>query len=266
MRVLTNSHRGAPYDVQIGAPQILIYCHGLISFASENTTLMEHLASHGFVVMSLQHLDQLAELRALQTSQTKEVKKEQSRIEREIKSAQRDKRAELWKKYFRTASVTNRIVSGRSADIQHAASKIGTVLNKIPKIDAAPARIVGAIGLSLGGAVATEFSKAPGSQIRCVVNLDGGNYGELQDEPIRIPYLMLYSEENEGTNDVALNAVNGIEVAGCALPKTRHLNLHDISMVYPVMKWMGAIGSADPAFAIHRRNEVVHEFVCRAAV
>jgi dienelactone hydrolase len=187
MRVLTNSHIGAPYDVQIGVPQILIYSHGLISFASENTMLMEHLASHGFVVISIQHLDQLAELRALQSSQTKEVKEEQARIEREIKSTQRDKRPELWRKYFRTASITNRIVSGRSADIQHAASEIGTVLNKVPGIGDSTARIVGAVGLSLGGAVATEFSKASGSRIQCVVNLDGGNYGELQDAPVRTP-------------------------------------------------------------------------------
>jgi hypothetical protein len=265
MRVLTNSHIGAPYNVQVGAPQILIYCHGLISFASENTMLMEHLASHGFVVISLQHLDQLAELRALQAAQTKEVKEEQARIEREIKSRQREERPELWGKYFRIASTTNRIVSGRSADIRHAASEIGTVLTKVPKIYDSAARIVGAIGLSLGGAVVTEFSKSPGSRLRCVVNLDGGNYGELQDEPVRTPYLMVYSEENKGTNDVALKAVSGVEVARRALPGTKHLNFHDISMVYPVMKWMRAIGSADPAFAIRWRNEVVNEFVCRAA-
>ena len=139
------------------------------------------------------------------------------------------------------------------------------MLTKVPKIDASAATIVGAIGLSLGGAVVTEFSKAPGSRLRCVVNMDGGNYGELQDEPVRTPYLMLCSEENDGTNDVALNAVSGVEVARRALPGTRHLNFHDISMVYPLMKWMRAIGSADPAFAIRWRNEAVHEFVSRAA-
>jgi hypothetical protein len=264
MKVLTNSLFGAAYEAQVGTPRILIYCHGLISFASENTMLMEHLASHGFVVMSLQHLEQLAELRALQASQTKEAKEEQAKIEREIKSCPRDRRPELCKRYFRIASNTNRTVSGRSADVRYAASEIGNVLSVIPEIDIDAARIVGAIGLSLGGAVVTESSKTPASPIVRVVNLDGGNYGELQDEPVRTPYLMLYSEENEGTNDIALKAVGGVEVVTRVLPATKHLNFHDISVVYPVIKWMRAIGSADPAFAIRRRNEIVHEFVCGA--
>ena len=264
MKVFTNSFLGAPYDAQVGTPRILIYCHGLISFASENTMLMEHLASHGFVVISLQHLEQLAELRALQASRTKAAKEEQARIEREIKSSPRDRRPGLWRRYFRIASNTNRIVSGRSADVQHVASEIGKVLSAIPEIDILAARIVGAIGLSLGGAVVTESSKTPASQIVRVVNLDGGSYGELQDEPVRTPYLMLYSEENEGTNDIALRAISGGEVTRRVLPATKHLNFHDISMVYPVMKWMRAIGSADPAFAIRQRNEMVHEFMCGA--
>ena len=262
MRVLTNSHVEAAYEATAGAPRVLIYCHGLISFASENTILMEHLASHGFVVVSIQHLHQLTELRALQASQSKAMKAEQSRIERKIKSSLRDRRAELSREYFRIASNTNRIVAARSADIGFVVSEMQAAMKKIPEVDhAAETRVVGAIGLSLGGAVVTEFSKRNWNQVRCVVNLDGGHYGELQEEPVRIPYLMLYSEENEGINDSALNAVSGIDLARNTIPGTRHLNFHDISVIYPVMKWIRAIGPADPRDAVRLRNQIVHEFI-----
>ena len=56
MKVLTSSYHDAPYAPPAGAPRILIYSHGLISFASENSMLMEHLASRGYVVIALQHV------------------------------------------------------------------------------------------------------------------------------------------------------------------------------------------------------------------
>lgn len=121
------------------------------------------------------------------------------------------------------------------------------------------------IGLSVGGAVATEFSKIPGNEVRCVVNLDGGNYGERQDEPVGVPYLMLYSEANNRTNDVALSATRGVEVSTQFLPDTKHLNFHDIAAIYPVLKWIGAIGSADPVDTVRRRNDMVYNFVRGAA-
>jgi dienelactone hydrolase len=265
MKVLTNSHIGVPYGAKAGDPRILIYCHGLISFASENTMLMEYLASQAFVVISIQHLDQLTEFKALQASLSKDVKDEQSRIMREIRSSSRDRRSELWGKYFRIASSTNRIVSARSADVGFVISEMQAVLSGIPALDeSAGTRILGVIGLSLGGAVATEFSKTQGNHLRCVVNMDGGHYGELQDEPVRIRYLMVYSEENEGINDSALNAVSGVDIRTSALAETKHLNFHDIAGIYPVMKWMRVIGRADPLDVLRRRNEMVHEFASAA--
>ena len=263
MRVVTHSHVEAPYERRAGAPRILIYNHGLISFASENTILMEHLASHGFVVISLQHLDQLAERSALQASQSQDTKGEQARITRAIKSSSGDRRAELWRDYFRAASSTNRIVAARSLDIAYVIAQMEDLLNRIPGIGDVQAReIAGVIGLSLGGAVATEFSKLPGHAVRCVVNLDGGNYGELQDEPVGVPYLMLCCEANNGT--IAQDATSGIEISREVLPGTKHLNFHDISAIYPVLKWTGAIGSADPAAVVQRRNDLVHRFVTGA--
>ena len=53
--------------------------------------------------------------------------------------------------------------------------------------------VVGVLGLSLGGSVATEYEKNHGP-LPCVINMDGGLYGVHQGEPIGSNYLMLYSE------------------------------------------------------------------------
>lgn len=52
-RVETQAHLDAP--VADGLFPLLVYCHGFASFAQQNSLLMEHLASHGYIVLSLGH-------------------------------------------------------------------------------------------------------------------------------------------------------------------------------------------------------------------
>jgi dienelactone hydrolase len=266
MKVLTSSYRDAPYATRVGAPRILIYSHGLISFASENSMLMEHLASRGYVVIALQHLAQLAELRELQKAQDQGEKQEQAALQRKIKAASVSQRPGLSNEYFRIASSTNRIVAGRCADVEHAVSNLERILHGIPGVDAFSASApVGAIGLSLGGAVATEYAKRTGEKPSCVVNMDGGIYGAEREKPIEARYLMLYSQENDASNDVCLAISGGVEITRRTIAGTKHLNFHDIAAMYPALKWVGLIGSASPMAAINERNRSVSDFVdaCR---
>ncbi len=52
---MTNSYPDAPLVEATEGLPVLIYSHGYTSFAGQNTTLMEELASHGYVVYSVQH-------------------------------------------------------------------------------------------------------------------------------------------------------------------------------------------------------------------
>jgi predicted dienelactone hydrolase len=38
--------------------RVILYNHGLVSFAAENTSLMQELASHGYTVVAIQHIEQ----------------------------------------------------------------------------------------------------------------------------------------------------------------------------------------------------------------
>lgn len=262
MKVLTNSYHLAPYATAAGPPRLLFYSHGLISFASENSMLMEHLASHGYVVISLQHKDQLAELRALQRAQHEDEKREQVRLERKIKTATVEERAALWKEYFQIASNTNRIASARAVDIEFAIGKLETLLEAVPGIDGiSSTKVVGVLGLSLGGAVATEYSKRNSDGATCVANIDGGMYGTQSEKPISGRYLMLYSQQNSGTNDLSLTMTDRAAVTRKVIPGTKHLNFHDIAAVYPALRWLGATGSARPMAVVEERNRLVSDFV-----
>jgi hypothetical protein len=151
-------------------------------------------------------------------------------------------------------------VSARSADIEHAVAELETLLGAIPGVDKTSVpRLGGVCGLSLGGAVATEYAKRARSV--CVVNLDGGIYGEQRDKPIDQRYLMLYSEDAEGVNTLCLETTAGIEIATKVIPGTKHLNFHDIAAVYPMLRWLGVIGSANPVAVVKERNRLVSDFV-----
>lgn len=53
--VRTNSYENAPLLANARDLPVVFYSHGYASFLGQNTVLMEHLASHGYVVFSVQH-------------------------------------------------------------------------------------------------------------------------------------------------------------------------------------------------------------------
>lgn len=53
--VRTNAYEGAPLPTDARMLPTVIFSHGFLGYASQNSILMEHLASHGYVVYSVQH-------------------------------------------------------------------------------------------------------------------------------------------------------------------------------------------------------------------
>ena len=257
-RITTNSNIQPACSKEISRPHILIYNHGLISFAAENTYLMEDLASNGFIVISIQHAAQLEELQSLQKSQSRSERKSQGVIQKEIRKAKGSERALLSRQYYEAASNSNKIVSERAQDIEYVLKNIDRILESIPAIDncSPSTETVGVMGLSLGGAVATEFAKFD-NRAKLVVNMDGTQPGR----PVTTPYLMMYSEANDGCNELSLFAEQPGYIHYKTIEHTRHLNFHDISMIYPILRRLGITGRVDPLDAIRLRNNYMIDFV-----
>ena len=261
LRVRTATVPRAALSPIVRASPLVIYNHGLISFTAENTSLMEELASHGYTVLAIQHADQVAERRALTRAGGASKRPAREELERRLKVASAQERAKLAPQYYDGADNTNRIVIERSADTSFVMDNASTTLAAIPglrpdSVDTSAAHLV---GFSLGGAVATVTAERD-PRARSVANLDGGLYGSRNAREIRVPYLMMYSAGNDGTNDGLLPShAQRVAPAG-----TTHLNYHDAAALLPVLRHLRATGSTNAPTFVAQRNLTVREFLSAA--
>src|SRR5690606_38570684 len=85
-RTRTSTHPAAELDARAVLRSLVVYNHGMISFASENTSLMEHLASRGHVVVSIRHVEQLAELNELNRDRTADQRRRDAEWQRRLRA------------------------------------------------------------------------------------------------------------------------------------------------------------------------------------
>jgi hypothetical protein len=237
-----NCHSLPGASLAPGAPHpLLVYNHSLLSFASENTLLMEELASRGYVVLSIRHQGQAAEYKAVQAGLSEDERARDKTLVSKLKrAASRQERAELSLQLYRNSTGLSGIVRRRAEDTVHVVDRVDQLLANLPGGSGAPIvskASYGALGLSLGGAVATRLCQID-PRCRAAANLDGGLYG-ADDGPGQRPYLMIYSEANAGSNDASKRAGLWREQV---LERARHLDLHDAAIILPALKWLGMLG------------------------
>lgn len=238
---------------------VVLYNHGLVSFAGENGSLVEELASHGFVVIAVEHREQRAEWLALERSQPPAQRRAARELQMQIIRADAAARGALARRYYEACANTNAVARERAVDAAWVLERLASLLAAIPGRDPAAglASPVLAVGFSLGGAVASTFASCD-TRVAGVVNLDGGLHGLLDARAIRVPMLMAYSAGNAGLNDSLLPTQAQRVVA----PETTHLNFHDAAGLVPALRWLRATGRADALGTLRWRNRLVAAF-CR---
>ncbi len=240
----------------------VVYNHGLVSFASENTSLMQDLASRGHIVIAIEHQDQLAEFRALSRQQPQRERRLARDLAARVKRADAKERAALASELYAASANTNRIVLERARDTLFALDHLSAILAVIPSWQASDADIssLHLIGYSVGGAVSTVVAEWD-RRVVSVGNIDGGLYGSPSADALRVSYLMIYSAVSESINDELLPQ----HATRLTAANTRHLNYHDIAGLLPALRWIGAIGSAEPGSVLRWRNQQVAAFLERAS-
>lgn len=238
---------------------VVLYNHGLVSFAAENGSLMEELASQGFLVVAVEHREQRAEWLALERSQPPAQRRRARELQEQITRADAAARGALARRYYEACTNTNAVARERAADACWVLDRLASLLEAIPGRDpaAALASPVVAAGFSLGGAVACTLA-ARDARIAGVVNLDGGLHGVLDASALRVPVLMAYSAGNAGLNDALLPPQARRVVA----PETTHLSFHDAAGLVPALRLLRATGRADALVTLRWRNRLVADF-CR---
>ena len=263
-RYETTSRSNAKLSPKSWHGSIVIYNHGLIGFASENTTLAEYLVSRGNIVIAVQHIDQLEEYKVLESNISKDDKKRSKSLARTMQSAIAEERKEAAALFSKFATNTNAIATERAMDSRYVVACLDSLLMNIPGLitDSGPDISISAVGLSLGGAVSIELAKSEPT-VQYVVNIDGGIYGESRNLPLSNPCLMVYSEANKNINELTLNPICS-EVESVTINGTKHVNFHDIALIFPrLLKMLGVLGKLDVASAIHKRNELVETFISK---
>lgn len=182
----------------------LVFSHGGLGHVSQNTPLMEHLASHGYVVWSLAHPGESA---GVVYPDGHVVTFDESfrdvvfghgagpvadaRLSDDIgvrlaatRQMLDDQTLGPWQRRWvdDTRALLDAVVEG-------------TVRTNVPDVAAMcdPSR-VGTLGMSFGGATAASVAQVD-KRVSVAVNLDGGHYlSDLLDADIRVPLLELTSD------------------------------------------------------------------------
>ena len=215
--VTTNSYPNAPVLAGPSRRPVVFYSHGYTSFLSQNTVLMEHLASHGYIVFSVQHtydssdtvfpsggvaradpaLAQMA--KAPQTDGDKAARAAQQQA---LSGATLDDRLEgyLRMRELALGGTSDRLMkSGEiwAADriFVHDQLQRGAVPPEIRAIAAAgDLTRVGEMGMSFGGATSGTVCMR---DRRCAagINLDGGDFPfQAFAAEVPAPFLMFHSD------------------------------------------------------------------------
>lgn len=214
--VTTNSYPDAPLVAGPSRLPVVFYSHGYTSFLSQNTALMEHLASHGYIVFSVQHTYDSSPtvfpsgevapsdpaLARMGKTATEAEKAAQAAQRQAISGATLDQRLDgyLRLRELALAGTSDRLLkSGEiwAADriFVHDQLQRGAVPPAIREIAAAGdlAR-VGEMGMSFGGATAGTVCMR---DARCAagVNLDGGDFPfQAFAAEVPVPFLMFHSD------------------------------------------------------------------------
>lgn len=271
-----------------GALPVMVFNHGYGSFTKQNSVDFEHLASAGWLVVSIGHPG--SSLLARDASGAPVEFDGDSPDYQRLVALQRNDGPAFAK---RVADAIDAQRAARDATSHRAASialrrtdpyplyenilrdwvdDTRVVLAALPTVQGADASRVFLMGHSLGGNTVLELARTPIPGVRGVISLDAAWLADAEpDRSLRIPMLTLLSTENKiagmdlslaGSFDGLLAhsspGAHVIEISGSA-----HFNFTDMSYVPIVRYFSPVLGPVDGAQMMQWQRAAIAEFVRR---
>lgn len=298
--VRTNAYEDAPLLAGARDLPTIFYSHGFGSFLAQNSALMEDLASHGYVVYSVQHTyDSSAtvfpdgSVAGVDPALLKEAPREPEAEEKSRQAmiqgstgATFDERLEGQLKYASDSFDHDDRIRVRSpltwvADqiFVHDRLQSGEVPESVAPIAAAcDLTRTGEMGMSFGGATAGVVCQL---DKRCVagINLDGGDFHFLAfNADLPVPFLMVHSDiggmyklfgvtpkgEERSFNDFSYESFehSGTQdnVHRIEVKEAAHLGLSDFPLFMRRPLRNSILGSTPTDVMIGAQNDLVREF------
>ena len=212
--LLTNSCQGEPISKTENTFPVIIFSHGWGEHFSQNTILMEELASHGYVVFSLSH-DFESKFSFYPDGNIVTLNTNSERFIQIMNEQQNPDAMELYNEMFNVNSDKSRMeIFVKTSNLmptllkespKYWAQDIEFFINKLPNINKSNSTLktklnleqIGVFGMSMGGIAANEVCTW-NSKVKAGVNIDGGIYGSSIDTLINTPFMFINSQRYLG--------------------------------------------------------------------
>lgn len=283
--IRTFSHADAPVSTVRRRWPVILYNHCYACPVNESTQLLEELASHGFVVVSIAH--PYEELLTIFPDGTV-VRGDAERIRavrgqfplpdyyQRFRAAAPEVQRRMFRALLRDTPLIEESLRLWTADSVFVLERLRDLERSDPLLAGRlDLERIGAAGYSLGGIVAGQLC-VERDEISACVNVDCINAGDMLDHPPDKPLLFLASEAFAGANaplvEQARAAVYSATVAG-----TTHQNFSDMTLQFPLLRLVRVprrlaasagtygplVGAIDPPRATEIENAYVTAFFRR---
>lgn len=259
--IKTHSFQDAPL-AKSGRPfPVLIYSHGIIGgHVSTHSTLMEELASHGYVVFSISHAYQTPYMKypdgtikafspstpAIRKAAGEIMNPEVHALFAELgKSSSLDQQKKLLEKISAGRAFLSESVSIWADDIVFAMDQISNLNTPSgPLKGSIDLNRIGLLGWSFGGASSAQAALQD-QRVKAVINLDGTTVGDLLKTQLNVPFMFLDRDNRTRSAYLLNNLRNSCYVVN--VKGTTHFNFTDMALynIPEVDKIMGSVNGEE---------------------
>jgi len=270
----TNSSRDVPLSSKEREYPVLIFSHGWGEHYSQNSVLMEELASHGYIVFSISHHYE-CKFSSYPDGRFIYIDMNSQRLQKIMGEMANPEVLALLQKFSSVSNDEDRLQvfadmekvlsTGLLESLKYWAEDISFFMdqlnglyneNKIFKNKLNLNRL-GIFGMSLGGLASMEASLSD-DRIKACVSMDGGLNGLILKSKINIPTMFLNSKRYLGYGNVFINR-SEMDCYSLTVKNSDHYNFSDYS-IYPVPMVKSLLGTIDGAQTIKIMNIMVLNF------
>lgn len=270
----TNSSRDVPLSSKEGKYPLLIFSHGWGEHYSQNSVLMEELASHGYIVFSISHHYE-CKFTSYPDGRFIYIDMNSQRLQEIMGEMTNPKALEVIQKFSSAGNDEERIQvfadmekvlpTGLTEGSKYWAGDISFFIDQLNGLDNENKFFrnklnmdeIGVFGMSLGGFASNEVSMLD-NRVKACVNMDGGFHGLITKSEIRIPTMFLNSNRYLGYGNIFTNR-SKMDCYSLTVKNSDHMNFTDYS-IYPVPAAKPLLGSIEGGKVIEIMNIMVLNF------
>ncbi len=252
----THSKLNLPVSQLSEAFPVLIFNHGWGEHFSQNTVLMEELASHGYIIFSIAHHYEAkfsfypdGQIITLDPSSERfqKMMKEQSNpkavaiFQRMVLAKTREEQESIFRE-------TNELLPTMLVEGSRIwANDIRFIIDQLEELNRSDVMFqsklnmkqVGVFGMSMGG-IASGLACQKDKRCKVGISMDGGLYGDLLASRIPVPFMFMNSERYRGYDELFLSHVDNSGY-NITVEKADHYNFSDLSILSPAAPMIGEI-------------------------